>query len=120
MLKYTKVILKVEFCDRGNPNGIVCIDIQQILCVYSERREKMKSTGIVRKVDNLGRIVIPKEIRRTFEIDLDDDIEIYVEGDKIILKKRGLSCVFCGSEKDIFMFKGKNICSLCIKEMQRS
>lgn len=75
----------------------------------------MKSTGIVRKVDELGRIVIPKELRRKFGIDAKDGLEIYVEEDKIILKKYEPSCIFCQNSDNIFEFHGKNICPDCAK-----
>ena len=68
----------------------------------------MKSTGIVRKVDELGRIVLPIELRRTMGIEVKDALEIYVDGDHIVLKKYEPSCVFCGNAKDIIHFKGKN------------
>ena len=73
----------------------------------------MKSTGIVRKVDELGRIVLPIEMRRTLDIG-----EIYVEGSSVILKKYKPSCVFCDATKDITVFKGKNICPKCLKELK--
>lgn len=78
----------------------------------------MKSTGIVRKVDELGRIVLPIEMRRTLDIAEKDALEIYVEGSSIILKKYKPSCIFCDSTKDITIFKGKNVCPKCLKEMQ--
>ena len=71
----------------------------------------MKSTGIVRKVDELGRIVLPIEMRRTLDIGEKDALEIYVEGSSVILKKYKPSCVFCDATKDITVFKGKNICA---------
>ena len=74
----------------------------------------MKSTGIVRKVDELGRIVLPIEMRRTLDIAERDSLEIYVEGDSIILKKYQPACIFCGSSKDLVSFKGKNVCPDCI------
>lgn len=77
----------------------------------------MKNTGIVRKVDELGRIVIPKEIRKIFRIEEKDGLEIYVEDDRIILKKYEPSCIFCGSSEDIVDFKDKNICSECAKKI---
>lgn len=77
----------------------------------------MKSTGIVRKVDRLGRIVIPKELRRKFGIDEADGLEIYVEEDKIILKKYEPSCVFCQNSDGVFDFQGKNVCPSCAKEI---
>lgn len=79
----------------------------------------MKSTGIVRKVDELGRIVLPIELRRTLDIAEKDSLEIYVDGSMVILKKYEPCCVFCGNAKDIFVFKGKNICPSCIKELQK-
>ena len=78
----------------------------------------MKSTGIVRKVDELGRIVLPIEMRRTLDIGEKDALEIYVEGSSVILKKYKPSCVFCEATKDITVFKGKNICPKCLKELK--
>lgn len=77
----------------------------------------MKSTGIVRKVDELGRIVLPIEMRRTLDIAEKDALEIYVEGTSVILKKYKPSCIFCDSNKDIIQFKGKNICPKCLREL---
>ena len=78
----------------------------------------MKSTGIVRKVDELGRIVLPIEMRRTLDIAEKDALEIYVEGLSVILKKYKPSCIFCDTTKDIVVFKGKNICPKCLKELK--
>jgi len=78
----------------------------------------MKSTGIVRKVDELGRIVLPIEMRRTLDIAEKDALEIYVEGSSVILKKYRPSCIFCDSNKDVKNFKGKNVCPKCLKELQ--
>ncbi|MET0017107.1 AbrB/MazE/SpoVT family DNA-binding domain-containing protein [Oscillibacter sp.] len=77
----------------------------------------MKSTGIVRKVDELGRIVLPIEMRRTLDIAEKDALEIYVEGSSVILKKYKPSCIFCDSNKDIVQFKGKNVCPKCLHEL---
>lgn len=78
----------------------------------------MKSTGIVRKVDELGRIVLPIELRRTLDIAEKDAIEIYVEGSSVILKKYRPNCMFCDSSKDVRDFKGKNVCVKCIRELK--
>jgi transcriptional pleiotropic regulator of transition state genes len=67
----------------------------------------MKSTGIVRKVDELGRIVLPIEMRRTLDIAEKDALEIYVEGSSVILKKYKPSCIFCDSTKDITLLQGE-------------
>lgn len=77
----------------------------------------MKSTGIVRKVDELGRIVLPIELRRTLGIEERDALEIYVEGSTVILRKYQPSCVFCEDADDVVSFKGKNVCRKCLKEM---
>jgi transcriptional pleiotropic regulator of transition state genes len=80
----------------------------------------MKSTGIVRKVDNLGRIVLPKELRKVLNIkERETSLEIYTEGEQIILKKYEPSCIFCGEANDIANFKGKNICKNCLKELKK-
>ena len=78
----------------------------------------MKSTGMVRKIDELGRIVIPKEMRRTFDLKENvDALEIFVDDNMIILKKYEPSCIFCGDAKNIFQFNGKNICPECAKKI---
>lgn len=79
----------------------------------------MKSTGIVRKVDELGRIVLPIELRRTLNIDEKDSLEIYVDGSSVILRKYEPSCVFCGDAGDVLTYKGKNICRSCLQEMSK-
>ena len=80
----------------------------------------MKSTGIVRKMDELGRIVLPIEMRRTLDIAERDALEIYVEGSSVILKKYKPSCIFCDATKDLMSYKGKNICPKCRKELQEA
>ena len=79
----------------------------------------MKSTGIVRKVDELGRIVLPIELRRTLDIAERDELEIYLDDDKVILKKYEPSCIFCGEADDIIIFKNKRICRHCLEEMTK-
>lgn len=78
----------------------------------------MKSTGIVRKVDELGRVVLPIELRRTLDISPRDPLEIFIEEDTIILKKYQPSCIFCGQEEHVIPFKGKNLCSGCREELK--
>ena len=77
----------------------------------------MKATGIVRKVDELGRIVLPIELRRTLGIAERDPLEIYVDGDTIVIKKYQAVCVFCGSASDTVKYKGKCICPDCLKAL---
>ena len=77
----------------------------------------MKSTGIVRKIDELGRIVLPMELRNKMDISNRDPVEIFTEDDKIILKKYQPSCIFCGDADDVTYFKGKLVCKNCIKAL---
>ena len=79
----------------------------------------MKATGIVRPVDPLGRVVIPVELRRTLNIKTEDSLEVYVDGEYIMLKKYEPACVFCGDAKDVVNVKGKNVCKKCLDEMKQ-
>ena len=78
----------------------------------------MKSTGIVRKVDELGRIVLPIELRRMLDISERDPLEIYVEGSSIVLRKYRPACIFCNSTKGISVFNEKNICAKCLRQLR--
>lgn len=77
----------------------------------------MKSTGIVRKVDELGRIVLPSELRKNMDINIKDSLEIYVNGDSVVLKKYNPSCIFCGEANNVQNYKDKNICSDCLEQI---
>ena len=79
----------------------------------------MKATGIVRKLDVLGRIVIPKELRTTLDLNETDPIEIFVEGNDIILRKYQAACLFCGRSIDVVDFNGKNVCTECIAKLRQ-
>lgn len=79
----------------------------------------MKSTGIVRKIDSLGRVVLPKELRRQLNIDEDSSLEIFVDGSSIVLKKYQPACVFCGEAKDVTNYKGQNVCRHCLDALQK-
>jgi transcriptional pleiotropic regulator of transition state genes len=79
---------------------------------------KMKATGIVRKVDELGRIVLPMELRRTLGINKEDAIEIFVDSDMIVLRKYEPACIFCGSAVEVSNIHGKNICRACLDELK--
>ncbi len=79
----------------------------------------MKSTGIVRKVDELGRIVLPIELRRTLNIAEKDSLEIFVEGESVVLSKYQPACIFCGDAKNVVSFKEKNVCPKCIAEIRK-
>jgi len=87
--------------------------------LWGKEELQMKSTGIVRKVDELGRIVLPIELRRTLDIAEKDSLEIYVDGASVVLKKYQPACIFCDDAKDIINFKGKNVCPSCVKEIQQ-
>ncbi len=79
----------------------------------------MKATGIVRKVDELGRIVLPIELRRTLDIMEKDSIELFLDGKLIVLRKYELSCTFCGEKKNLFPFRGKSLCQSCVRTIAR-
>ena len=78
----------------------------------------MKSTGIVRKVDNLGRIVLPIEIRKVLDIKEKDSIEIFIDDGRIVLEKYQPSCIFCNNADDIVFFNGKRVCEECLKKIK--
>ena len=80
----------------------------------------MKSTGMTRKLDVLGRIVIPKELRGTLDIDINDPLEVYVDNKQIILKKYNPGCVICESMGDSTYYKGQRICQECLKGIKSS
>ncbi len=77
----------------------------------------MKATGVVREVDALGRFVIPKEIRKSLDIQEGSSLEIYIDGDRIILKKYAPACIFCGELDNVTTYKGKLVCKNCINEL---
>lgn len=78
-----------------------------------------KNTGIIRRVDELGRVVIPIEIRNQFDIVEKDPMEIYVDGNTIILKKYEPNCIFCGKNKNLLAFGDKLICDKCIAKISK-
>lgn len=85
---------------------------------FTNERSIMKSTGIVRKVDELGRVVIPIELRRTLNIDVKDALEIFTSEDTIILRKYNPLCYICGDSDGLITFKNKRVCSHCISDLK--
>ncbi len=79
----------------------------------------MKETGIVRRIDELGRIVLPIELRKLLGIEQHDPVEIFVDGDSIILKKHHSKCIFCGSDVSLSEYKGKHVCAACAKSLAK-
>ena len=77
----------------------------------------MRTKGNIRKIDELGRIVLPAEIRRTLNISQKDDVELFTADNMLLLKKYNEACVFCGSPEDLKPLKDKNVCSRCIEEL---
>lgn len=78
----------------------------------------MKATGIIRRVDELGRIVLPIELRRNLDIVERDELEIYVDGDSVILRKHEAKCIFCGGTA-LYQYRGKNICAECMESLAK-
>ncbi len=80
----------------------------------------MKSIGIIRKIDELGRIVIPMSIRQSLNMNIRDPLEIYVDGDRVVLRKHETAaCVFCGEAKGVITFNDKYICSKCLDALKK-
>ena len=77
----------------------------------------MKTTGIIRKIDELGRLVIPKEIRDLLEMGSGEDVEIRLEGNKVVLTKYTQSCIFCSETSELVEYEGRRICSACIRKL---
>ena len=78
----------------------------------------MKSTGVVRQLDNLGRVVLPIELRRTMDISVKDPLEVFVEGEDIILRKYQPGCIFCGSTAGLTSYRNKYICPECVEAIR--
>ena len=79
----------------------------------------MKTTGVIRQLDSLGRIVLPIELRRTLDIGPKDMLEIFVEGNSVILRKYEPDCLFCNSSRDLVPYRDKMICARCLKEIRQ-
>lgn len=80
----------------------------------------MKTTGIIRKVDDLGRIVLPIELRRMLDIAERDEMEIFMENDSIILQKYEPACLFCSSSRGLVTYQNKNVCRECVRKLSDS
>ena len=80
----------------------------------------MKSTGIVRKLDQLGRLVIPKELRRGLMLSEGDPVEFFIDGDCIVIRGFINNCIFCGNGEDINYFKNKRVCGECLEILKNA
>lgn len=78
----------------------------------------MKATGIVRRIDELGRVVLPIELRRTMNLEVRDPVEIFLEGESIVLRKYEAACLFCGGGHQLTTFRGKQICGECLRQLK--
>ena len=78
----------------------------------------MKATGIVRRIDELGRVVLPIELRRTMNLSVRDPVEIFIEGESIVLRKFEAACLFCGGGHQLTTFRGKQICGECLRQLK--
>jgi len=96
---------------------LYCIDSRKNI-IFLGGRLPVRSIGIVRKIDELGRIVLPKELRRSLDIEEGDPMEIFVDANTIMLKKYEPSCIFCGEARNVQVYKGKNICQDCMEELK--
>ena len=80
--------------------------------------ENMKATGIVRRIDELGRVVLPIELRRTMNLEVRDPVEIFLDGESIVLRKYEAACLFCGGTHNLTSFRGKPVCSDCLRQFR--
>ena len=98
------------------------LEIKHLLIIINRLRRliKMKYLGIVRKVDELGRIVLPIETRKRLDLGPKDPVEIFVEKDRVVLKKYEPCCIFCGDADDVIMYKDKRICRSCLEELKKT
>ncbi len=78
----------------------------------------MKATGIVRRIDELGRVVLPVELRRTLGLEVKDPVEIFMEDDAIVLRKYEPTCIFCGSARNVTPYRGKLVCGDCRRHLR--
>ena len=133
-MKSTGILRKVDELGRivvqKELRTVLGIDIRDEIEIYTDNSMiilkkffqqpsyTVKSVGVVRKVDELGRIVIPKELRRALGINKKDALEIYTNDNSIVLKKYEPFCIFCGSSDNLFTFGGKNVCKACVRRMQ--
>ena len=78
----------------------------------------MKATGIVRPIDNLGRVVLPKSLRKAYNLDVKDPVEIFTDENSIIIRKYEPSCIFCQETMDISIFKDKRVCKKCLNSLK--
>lgn len=110
---------------RKNLNIVEAVDCMEIyledgMIVFKKFDGNVNTAGIVRRVDQLGRVVLPIELRRMLNIvEERDALEIFVADGSVLLKKYEPSCTFCGNIKDVFPYKGKNICENCIEEISK-
>lgn len=81
--------------------------------------EKLKSTGITRQVDSLGRVVLPKELRNVMDIRMDDPVEVFVDDDRIILRKFMRNCIFCGDGSDVQFYRDIAVCRKCAEDLSK-
>ena len=77
----------------------------------------MRSTGIFRRIDSLGRFVLPKELRKSLDIHKNDYLQIFLDGDSIVLRKSQICCVLCGGTDDLYDYRDKKVCSTCLIEL---
>ncbi len=80
----------------------------------------MRTPGMLRKIDDLGRVVIPSEIRKAMQIDKGDVLEMSMEEDRLVIRKFAPACIFCGGTEHLFTYEEKNICGQCIETIKRA
>ena len=105
-------VKKADLCPRQLP---LC---KAVHTQYIMEEIEMKSTGVVRKIDELGRVVLPISIRHNLDINERDSLEIFTDGDRIILQKYQPACIFCNNVDDVVFYNGKRICVECLEKIK--
>ncbi len=100
------------------------VDLSPGLAYNFKKRESgevaMKTPGMIRKIDDLGRIVLPSQLRKSLDLQCGDELEVYMEENCLVLKKFSPACIFCGEIRGLMSFRGKNVCGKCIQIMKDS
>lgn len=122
----TKFVQRGKMCNGENSSPLCikyfpcCIELPQVKQnTFMKGVTIMKSLGIVRKIDELGRLVLPIETRRALGLASGEGVEIFVDGDRVILKKYEPACIFCGDADDIIVHNGKKICRNCAADIAK-
>ena len=115
---FISILKKINIIKISLTFNFIYVNIPKKVIILKGLIELLKSTGIVRHVDELGRITLPIELRRSLEISDKDSLEIFVASNTIVLRKSEASCIFCGDARNITKYEEKNICYACLEKLK--